>query len=65
MMFVGSLCALINGAALPSMIVIFGEMIDLFVDTGKLELVLEDIANFLSSEGLTKDEVFKVIASLK
>ena len=31
-MFVGSVCALAHGAGMPVMILIFGEMIDVFVD---------------------------------
>ncbi|XP_035829100.1 ATP-dependent translocase ABCB1 isoform X2 [Aplysia californica] len=65
MMFVGSICAIANGAALPSMIVIFGEMIDLFVDTGKLENFLRyEIAAFMNSTGLTVEEVFKDVSIL-
>ena len=64
MMFVGSLCAIINGAALPSMIIVFGEMIDTFVDTGKLTLFLDSIAAFLTSEGLTKEEIVADVTKL-
>ncbi|KAK7508463.1 hypothetical protein BaRGS_00000029 [Batillaria attramentaria] len=59
MMIVGSLCAAVNGAALPAMIIVFGDMIDLFVDTGKLEVFLDDISVYLGTVGLTKAAVLE------
>ncbi|XP_012936337.1 ATP-dependent translocase ABCB1 isoform X2 [Aplysia californica] len=65
MMFVGSICAIINGAALPGMIIIFGEMIDMFVDTGALmTFLVERIPDFMNSTGLTVQEVFKDVSVL-
>ena len=33
-MIVGTLCAMLHGSAFPVMIIVFGEMIDLFVSNG-------------------------------
>ncbi|KAH9508578.1 Multidrug resistance protein 1 [Bulinus truncatus] len=38
MMFVGALSAAVGGAALPVMIIVFGSMIDLFVDSANMNL---------------------------
>ncbi|RUS84565.1 hypothetical protein EGW08_007660, partial [Elysia chlorotica] len=59
MMVLGSIAAAANGAALPAMIIIFGEMIETFVDTGILSDFLDDIPGFLANASLTKDEIFK------
>ena len=59
MMVVGAIAAAANGAALPAMIIIFGEMIETFVDTGILADFLDDIPTFLANVSLTKDEIFK------
>ncbi|GFO24716.1 multidrug resistance protein 1 [Plakobranchus ocellatus] len=59
MMIVGSICAAANGASLPGMIIVFGEMIETFIDTGILADFLDTIEDFLANVTLTKDEVFK------
>ncbi|GFO24715.1 multidrug resistance protein 1 [Plakobranchus ocellatus] len=59
MMVVGSICAAGNGAALPVMIIVFGEMIETFVDTGILDNFLDTVQDFLDNITLTQDEVFK------
>ena len=59
MMIVGSICAAANGAALPSMIIVFGEMIETFVDTGILDKFLDTIPDFLANVSLTEDQIFK------
>jgi hypothetical protein len=56
-MIIGSLAAAANGTALPAMIIVFGDMIDLFVDTGKLTQFLLTITSFLNSKNLTMTEV--------
>lgn len=65
MMFVGTVCAAINGAALPCMIVVFGGMIDLFTDTGKLKYFVEEITDFLNQTGITVEKIFKDTGILK
>lgn len=65
MMFVGTVCAAIDGAALPCMIVVFGGMIDLFTDTGKLKNFLEEIADFLNHTKITHEKLFKDTGILK
>lgn len=59
MMIVGTVCAAANGAALPVMIIVFGEMINLFTDTGKLTEFLDSIPEFLNVSNLTTDRVTK------
>ncbi|KAK7110228.1 ATP-dependent translocase ABCB1-like isoform X2 [Littorina saxatilis] len=54
-MIFGSLCAAANGAALPAMIIVFGDMIDLFVDTGIYTQFLDDISTYLASINTTKE----------
>ena len=43
-MLLGTLCAACHGAAFPGMIIVFGEMIDLFVGSGKFQNVINGIA---------------------
>ena len=59
MMVVGAIAAAIDGAALPAMIIVFGEMIETFVDTGILSDFLDEIPGFLANVSLTKEEIFK------
>ncbi|RUS84570.1 hypothetical protein EGW08_007665 [Elysia chlorotica] len=59
MMVLGSICAAANGTALPIMIIVFGEMIETFVDTGILDKFLDKIPAFLANVSLTEDQVFK------
>ncbi|GFR64849.1 multidrug resistance protein 1 [Elysia marginata] len=59
MMVFGSLCAAANGAALPVMIIVFGEMIETFVDTGVLDKFLDTIPEFLANVSLTEAQIFK------
>ena len=54
-MIVGSLFAAANGVALPAMIIVFGDMIDMFVDTGIYTAFLDDISAFLASVNQTKE----------
>ena len=54
-MIVGSVCAMANGAALPAMIIVFGDMIDMFVNTGIFTEFLDDISAFLASVNQTKE----------
>ncbi|XP_076435076.1 ATP-dependent translocase ABCB1-like isoform X2 [Babylonia areolata] len=56
-MIVGSICAAANGVALPAMIIVFGDMIDLFVDTGIYTEFLDEIGQFLTSVNETKESM--------
>ncbi|KAK3108334.1 hypothetical protein FSP39_005774 [Pinctada imbricata] len=53
LIILGILCAVGHGTALPAMIIVFGDMIDLFVDSGIYETFLNSITNYLSSASLT------------
>ncbi|XP_076435094.1 ATP-dependent translocase ABCB1-like [Babylonia areolata] len=57
LMVVGAIGAAANGAALPAMIIVFGDMIDLFVDTGVYTDFLDDIGAFLTSVNETKESM--------
>ncbi|KAL4222180.1 ABC transporter B member 11 [Mactra antiquata] len=50
-MILGSICGMINGSAFPIMIIVFGEMIDLFVQSGGFGRVVQ----FLSDNGILAD----------
>lgn len=60
-MILGSLCACLHGAAFPVMIIVFGEMIDLFVTNGSFgELVATlDQAGVLSHLNYTSEQVMQ------
>ena len=45
-MIIGTICAAANGTALPVMIIVFGEMIETFIDTGILDKFLDKIPGF-------------------
>ena len=57
-MIFGSLFAMIHGAALPAMIIVFGDMTDLFVDSGKFQLLVDSISGFLPNLTLTTEQVY-------
>ncbi|XP_056007799.1 ATP-dependent translocase ABCB1-like isoform X2 [Ostrea edulis] len=60
LMFLGTFCALCHGAALPCMIIVFGEMIDTFVESGKLTIWLNSLnSTYLSSQGLSVESIVK------
>ena len=42
-MCLGTLCAACHGTAFPLMIIVFGEMIDLFVGSGKYQNVINGL----------------------
>ncbi|XP_046555643.1 phosphatidylcholine translocator ABCB4-like [Haliotis rubra] len=52
-MILGSLSAAIHGVALPGMIIIFGEMIDIFVNNAQITGKVDLIKDFLDSVNLT------------
>ena len=66
-MLIGSLCAAANGAALPAMIIVFGDMIDMFVGTGKIAnfLALESVQQFLASVNLTIADILEDVTKLR
>ncbi|XP_060076812.1 ATP-dependent translocase ABCB1-like [Ylistrum balloti] len=59
MMIVGVIGATAHGLALPGLIIVFGEMTDSFVDSGKYSSILTEIAAFLTGVGITRDEALK------
>lgn len=54
-MIVGLFCAAANGAALPAMIIVFGDMIDLFVNSGIADAFIKDISGFLFAQNITSE----------
>ena len=58
-MVLGSVCAMISGMSYPSIVLIFGEMMDLFVRAVILGHFLPKIKDFLDHVGLTEDDIFK------
>ncbi|XP_053373101.1 ATP-dependent translocase ABCB1-like isoform X2 [Mercenaria mercenaria] len=44
-MILGTICAMGHGSAFPLMIIVFGEMIDLFVTSGKFEYVVNQLVD--------------------
>ncbi|XP_033762473.1 LOW QUALITY PROTEIN: ATP-dependent translocase ABCB1-like [Pecten maximus] len=59
MMILGVIGATAHGLALPCLIIIFGEMTDSFVDSGKYANILTEISAFLASIGITRDQALK------
>ncbi|KAK6172116.1 hypothetical protein SNE40_018066 [Patella caerulea] len=61
LMIFGSIAAVIHGAAFPVMIIVFGDMIDLFVNSALFANFLADpaVAGFLSSINITAVDVIK------
>ncbi|XP_062617340.1 ATP-dependent translocase ABCB1-like isoform X1 [Saccostrea cucullata] len=60
LMLLGSFCALCHGAALPCMIIVFGNMIDTFVESGKLQYFLQSLnSTYLQSQGLSVEGIIK------
>ena len=58
-MIVSILCAIVHGSAFPLMIIVFGNMIDLFVNSGMFAAVvvqLDDLG-ILASIGYTQAQV--------
>ncbi|XP_052095836.1 ATP-dependent translocase ABCB1-like isoform X5 [Mytilus californianus] len=58
LMIFGSIFALAHGAALPAMIIVFGDMTDLFVESGMFEQLMNDIRSYLPTLGYTYQQVF-------
>lgn len=58
-MILGTICASIHGTAFPLMIVVFGEMVDLFVNSGLFEYAVEQMVTLgiLASLSLSKEDV--------
>ena len=50
-MILGTLSAMVHGSAFPVMIIVFGEMIDLFVKSGEFG----NVAEYLDSSGILKN----------
>ncbi|XP_041365768.1 ATP-dependent translocase ABCB1-like isoform X2 [Gigantopelta aegis] len=59
LMVIGSIFAMAHGAMLPCMIIVFGKMIDLFVDSGVLSTFLDDVSDFLVTVNLTKVDILR------
>ncbi|CAL1526271.1 unnamed protein product [Lymnaea stagnalis] len=57
MMFVGTISAAVAGAALPVMMIVFGEMINLFVGSGSVIMLMEKIPAFMTFINLTQQQV--------
>ncbi|XP_076438765.1 ATP-dependent translocase ABCB1-like [Babylonia areolata] len=57
LMVVGAIGAATTGCALPAMTIVFGDMIDLFVDTGIYTDFLDEIGAFLTSVSETKESM--------
>ncbi|XP_065929444.1 ATP-dependent translocase ABCB1 isoform X3 [Magallana gigas] len=53
LMFVGSFCAVCHGAALPSMIIVFGDMTNTFVNSGIYYNWLLSISAYLATVSIT------------
>ncbi|XP_033762430.1 ATP-dependent translocase ABCB1-like isoform X2 [Pecten maximus] len=62
LMILGSILACCHGAALPGMIIVFGDMIDLFVNSGLYSTAVDSIYAILVALGyslsFTRDEAF-------
>lgn len=60
-MIIGTLCAIIHGTAFPLMIIVFGEMIDLFVNSGLFAYAVDQMValGILASLSLTKAQVIE------
>lgn len=60
-MIMGTLCAMIHGTAFPLMIIVFGEMIDLFVNSGLFAYYVDQMVTLgiLATISLTKEEVIE------
>ncbi|KAJ8314248.1 LOW QUALITY PROTEIN: hypothetical protein KUTeg_008809 [Tegillarca granosa] len=56
-MIIGSIAASGNGAALPCMLIVFGEMIDVFVTSASYYYILDLVPAFLKSLNTTKEAV--------
>lgn len=58
-MILGTICASIHGTAFPLMIVVFGEMVDLFVNSGLFEYAVEQMVTLgiLANLTLSKEDV--------
>ena len=57
LMVMGSIFATAHGAMLPCLIIVFGKMIDLFVDSGVLSDFLDGVTDFLVTVNLTKVDI--------
>lgn len=59
LMIMGSIFALCHGAALPGMIIVFGDMTDLMVNSGVYTAFLSNatVQAFLASKNLTSSDV--------
>ncbi|XP_060590153.1 ATP-dependent translocase ABCB1-like isoform X2 [Ruditapes philippinarum] len=60
-MILGTLCAMIHGTAFPLMIIVFGEMTDLFVNSGKYEYAVDQLVSLgtLAKLNFTSEQVIK------
>lgn len=58
-MVIGTIAAAVAGAALPVMIIIFGDMIDTFVDTENIELLVKKLSEYITYKGLNVSQVIK------
>lgn len=56
LMFIGTLCAAVNGSSMPVLIIIFGEMIEDFVNTGSYAEFIDDITDFLNVSNIPIDD---------
>lgn len=65
LMFVGSFCAVCHGAALPSMIIVFGDMTNTFVNSGIYYNWLLSISAYLATVSITIAQAVSDPAILK
>lgn len=65
LMFVGSFCAICHGAALPSMIIVFGDMTNTFVNSGIYYNWLLSISAYLATVSITIAQAVSDPAILK
>ncbi|KAK0066802.1 ATP-dependent translocase ABCB1 isoform X7 [Biomphalaria pfeifferi] len=59
MMLVGTFCAAAAGVALPGMIIIFGSMVDLFVNSGSIIKLMEKLEDYMNTVNLTQEQVLQ------
>lgn len=59
MMVLGIIGAMAHGLALPCLIIVFGQMTDSFVDSGKYSNILTEISAFLAGKGISRDQALE------
>ncbi|CAD5117028.1 DgyrCDS5857 [Dimorphilus gyrociliatus] len=62
-MIIATIAALIHGAALPCLMLVFGSMVDIFVDSGKFKTLFDEVD--FSKYRTTKEDAWKNETALK